>query len=656
MSGHSAGRRRLALTAIVCLASAALLTTGCEDRIERMIGSMSAQSLEAEYRVTDDPLLREWVETAGNTLLGSTQRQGIPYNFRVLETDLVNAFAAPWGYIYLTTGLMDFVDTQDEVWGVLGHEIGHVEHRHSIRAVKRGFMYNLGLALLGGRSDTLAEVAGIGLGLLSLRYSRDNEYEADDMGRILSYRAGYDPRGNADFFDRLMAKYEKRRPSSIEVMFRTHPPSADRSKRQRRMPELSDDNPDALLVTGRGYARRHETRRAEEMLARAARLRPEDAYTLTSLADVQMARGRHAEARETFQAAARARPTAYAEAGIRMAATAEPPAVQVASAAERAAAGALVADARVVVGQANIVASRAEQQGATIEAAIQPVVTGAHSIIDTLFALADVDSDMSSKVQGIATLANSAINRAIEPVYSLEVRREKLTETAAELRATAAEAVRKLAAARDGDALAGEVAVLERALGEARRALADVEAALAELQAAEPVVRAAQQSARETTTLLEKAMRSPRDAGPASLAESSAKTTEARAEAALAATRKAKVVSDRAALRALVARLNTAAVGAAPELHDNLDGLVAHYTLKRPRDVRALRSENIGYGDAALILAASRSMTTEPARLASLAATGSSLVDQVSSAGARTSGALLLLKYLATALEYETAG
>ena len=376
-----------------------------------MIGSMSAQSIETEYEVTKDPLLREWVEMAGNTLLGSTTRQGIPYSFKVLETDLVNAFAAPYGYIYVTTGLMDFVDTQDEVWGVLGHEIGHVEHRHSIRAVKRGFMYNLGLAILGGRSESLAEVAGIGLGLLSLRYSRDNEYEADDMGRILSHRAGYDPRGNADFFDRLMARYEKRRPSSIEVMFRTHPPSVDRSKRQRGMPELSDENPDALLVTGRGYARRHEMRRAEEMLARAARFRPDEPHTLTSLADVQMARGRYAEARGNYEAAARVRPSAYAQAGLRMAAAAEPPSVRLASAAERSTADALLADARAVVGLANSVASRAEQHGASIEIAIQPVVTGTHSIIDTLFALADVDTDMSRAVQDIVTQTNSVVNR-----------------------------------------------------------------------------------------------------------------------------------------------------------------------------------------------------------------------------------------------------
>lgn len=655
MSGNHVARR-LGLTLLACLAAAALLTAGCEDRIERMIGSMSAQSIEAEYRVTDDPLLREWVEMSGNTLLGSTTRQDIPYNFKVLETDLVNAFAAPYGHIYLTTGLMDFVDTQDEVVGVLGHEIGHVVHRHSIRAVKRGFMYNLGLAILGGRSESLTQIAGIGLGLLSLRYSRDNEYEADDMGRLLAYRAGYDPRGNADFFDRLMEKYEKRRPSSIEVMFRTHPPSVDRSKRQRGKPELSDENPDALLVTGRGYARRHETRRAEEMLAKAARLRPDDPYTLTSLADVQMARGLHAEARKNYEAAVRARPTAYAEAGIRMASAAEPAAVQMASAAERSTAGELLADARDIAGRAEAVAARTEQHGASIETAIAPVVAGTHSIIDTLFALADVDTDMSRAVQDVATFANSAINRALEPVYSLEVRREKLTETAAQLRATAGEAERKLAAARDGDALAGEVAVLQRTLEETRRALVDVAATLAELRNAEPVVRSAQEAARETTRLLENAMRSPGALGPASLAESSARTTEARAEAALAATRKAKTVGDRAALRTLVARLNTAAVGAPPELRESLDGLVAHYTLKRPRDVRALRSEDVGYGDAALILAASRSLTAEPTRLAGLAAAGSSLVDEVNSAGARTSGALLLLKYLATALEYETAG
>ena len=72
--------------------------------------------------------------------------------------------------------------------------------------------------ILGSSNETLAQIAGLGVGLLSLRYSRDHEYEADDMGRRLSFAANYDPRGNIQFFEKLMAKYEKKRPSSIEVM------------------------------------------------------------------------------------------------------------------------------------------------------------------------------------------------------------------------------------------------------------------------------------------------------------------------------------------------------------------------------------------------------------------------------------------------------
>ena len=79
--------------------------------------------------------------------------------------------------------------------------------------------------------STVAFVLLIFLFLLSLRYSRDNEYEADDMGRSLSYAAGYDPAGNVEFFARLMDKYEKTRPSRIEMLFRTHPDTADRIAR-----------------------------------------------------------------------------------------------------------------------------------------------------------------------------------------------------------------------------------------------------------------------------------------------------------------------------------------------------------------------------------------------------------------------------------------
>jgi Zn-dependent protease with chaperone function len=630
------------------------LLSGCDEQIEKKIGDISAASVESEYRVVNDPLLTDWINTMGHTMLGYVVRQNLPYEFKVIDTDLVNAFAAPYGHVYVTTGLLDFCESEQEVWGVIGHEIGHVSNRHSISAVKRGFLYNIGLAILGGQSRGLADAAGLGLGLLSLRYSRENEYEADDMGRRLSFAAGYDPRGQVDFFGRLLAKYEKSRPSSIEVMFRTHPTTDKRAARQMAMPELSNDNPDALLQTGRGYAHRYEFRRASDLLAKAVELRPTDAESMVSLGEVQLHRGDLERARRSFEAALRIRSSNYAAEGVRLATTTSLPTVTPASDSEGQRALLLLADAGRGVSRAQQAAADAGRQMETLTAAYHPSIKGAQSVIESLFGLADSQAELSEGAESLVSFANGVVNRALDPVYSVERQREGLSLCAAQVAESAAQIQAKLAAAKDGRLAAGDVTVLERTLRETQRAADDVQTALEELTRAQPAVKAAAEAAEEATGYVDRIMRGDRTAATAQRAQLAAQLTEARALTALAATAKAKQVVDRATLRSLISRVNLAATGADSALRPGLDGMVAHFTMQRPEVVAKLRGEGVGYGEMALILSAAYTNKANPADLMSLVGGARSLVDQINSAGARTEGALVVLKYLARAVEYET--
>ncbi|MBP8953041.1 MAG: M48 family metalloprotease [Armatimonadetes bacterium] len=645
---------RVALIPWVCLGVALALTSGCDDKVEKQIGSLTASSVEKEYAVVSDPLISEWLNTAGQTMVGHSTRQSIPYSFKVIDTDMVNAFAAPYGYIYVTTGLLDFADTEDEIWGVVGHEIGHVVHRHGISQAKKSFLYNIGLAILGNSNQTLADIAGMGLGLLSLRYSRENEYEADDMGRKLSFGAGYDPAGNTAFFSKLMDKYEKRRPSSIEVMFRTHPPTERRIARQNAMPELSASNAESLLLTGRGYARRHQVRRAEGLLARAAELSPNDPTTLLALAEVQYARGKYDQAAQTYAAAGSLRPTEFARHGVQLAQAGGPPALAMASSSGQAKAAALASVATGSASQAGIVVARTAQRDDTIATSLAPTVTGAHSIIDSLFGLAETSPELPDLAQKAVTYANAAVNQAIEPLYSLERQREKLRQSAQDARDCSARLVAKLNLAKAGRIPAQDIPVLERTLNENNRLLADISTALDQFDAARPAVIEAEKSARETTKLIERVMRGDTSPAVTQAVEKSAQVSQSKALAALAATSKAKRTSEQAALRALVARINTAAVGAPANVRENLDGLVAHVMLDQPRAVRQMRVQGLGYGDVALLVAASHKKPQEPGALVASALRASSMVDHVSNIGAQSDGALYLMKYLANALEYET--
>jgi predicted Zn-dependent protease len=649
----SADRTVLRLLAALCLALFALLA-GCDEKIEKTIGDMSAKSIESEYRVVDDPLVSDWITTTGHTMLGYVVRQSIPYEFKVIDTDIVNAFAAPYGHVYVTTGLLDFCETESEVWGVVGHEIGHVTHRHSISSVKKGILYDIGLAILGGKSQGMADVAGIGLGLLSLRYSRENEYEADDMGRRLSYAAGYDPRGQVDFFGRLQAKYEKKKPSSIEVMFQTHPTSDKRAARQMAMPELSVSNPDALLQTGLGYARRFEVRRAHELLAQAVALRPSDPTFQLALADTQMLRGQYSAAQGSYQAASALRASRYAAEGVRLAASAMTGGTTApASAQELSLAAALLPDARAAATRTVAAMTGASTRAATLETTYAPTIKGAQSVLSSLLGMADADAKLDDSQSSIVTFANGAVNRAIEPVYTVEQQREALQTMATQTAQVAAGIERKLAMAAAGQCVAGDAVVLKRALAENRLAAADIQTALAGLEEAQPVVKSAADAATDATKAMDRVLRGDRSAGASSAVQKAAQLAESRALVALAATQKAKQAADRAEVRSLISRINLAVAGVPPQRRSGLQGLIAHYTLQRPTTVSALLDEGVGYGEVALVLAGLRTAKLDASDFLRSSAGVSSMVDQVNSVGGKTEGARILLKYLADTIEYE---
>ncbi len=650
--GSDTGRR---LRAAVCVLVVVVLVSGCEDKIERTIGSMSAQSVESTYKVVDDPLLSDWVSLTGHTLLGYVPRQNIPYEFKVIETDMVNAFAAPYGHVYVTTGLLRFANSEDEIWGVMGHEIGHVAKRHGMHAIKRGFWYNLGLMILGGQNEALADIAGVGLGLLSLRYSRDNEYEADDMGRTLSYAAGYDPAGNVEFFAQLMDKYEQRRPSNIEMLFRTHPATADRIARQQSMPELSPKNAQALLETGRGYARRNRMRLAQEMLDKAAALTPDNPAVMLSLGDVQLARGQYAEAERSFETAAALRPGQEAAAGIQLAQAATTVPLSAASAQELGQVPELLADARSVAGRSQAVLSGTRSRAAAVGTKLGATVTGTHSVLDSLFGFAESNASMANATQGIVAYANAAINRAVDPVYSVETQREALLLTADRTGALTQSLVRNLGDGQTVQLAAGDVAVLRRTLGETRRVLDDVQDALSELERAEPAVREAQQHAEQATEYVGRIMRGDQSRQAVEGAQRASQLAEIRGLTAFAVTQKSGQLADRAALRSLVARINLAAIGASPQTRQCLDGLVAHYVLRAPKQVKEARDRGMGYGEAAVFLAGMRSSRTDEEQMSQVALGGRSVVDQMAAAGLSAEHSLILLRFLADAVEYETA-
>lgn len=171
---------------------------------------------------------------AGSRSCHSGEQASVEYTFKVVDTEDVNAFALPGGWLYVNAGLVATADTESELAGVMAHEIGHVVGRHGARQISARYGLSVLLEIVSGgpNSDSITrqiagEFAGLGAGLTLLKYGRDMEREADALAVDETYAAGIDPAGIGGFFEKLMKLHESE-PSGLAVLFTTHPPTNER--------------------------------------------------------------------------------------------------------------------------------------------------------------------------------------------------------------------------------------------------------------------------------------------------------------------------------------------------------------------------------------------------------------------------------------------
>jgi predicted Zn-dependent protease len=200
---------------------------------EEQIGAQYAQQINQQLPLIRDAATNQYINALGRKIAAVADPRGIPYTFYVVNSDVVNAFSIPGGYVYVNRGLIERADNEAQLAGVLGHEIGHVVERHSITQMARAQNANTMLSVLYGvllrRNPSGVEQAGIQVGgsAVFAGYSRTAEREADRDGVAFMTRAGYDPHQLQLFFEKLM-QLEKTQPSKIESFFATHPGTQER--------------------------------------------------------------------------------------------------------------------------------------------------------------------------------------------------------------------------------------------------------------------------------------------------------------------------------------------------------------------------------------------------------------------------------------------
>lgn len=210
---------------------------------EVQIGQETARDIAAQIPVVSDPYISSYINEIGDTIASRTSRRDLDWHFFVVNSHQVNAFALPGGYIYINRGLIESADRFDQLAGVLGHEIGHVIQRHSVKQMqnqqKLGAVASIACTLTSLCESELGQAAiNIGGTAVIARYSRADEFQADSEAVENVLRVGIDPEGIPSLFDVLMQQ-RRTQPSVVGGWFSTHPLEESRIENARALIEAS---------------------------------------------------------------------------------------------------------------------------------------------------------------------------------------------------------------------------------------------------------------------------------------------------------------------------------------------------------------------------------------------------------------------------------
>jgi len=280
----------------------------------------------SDYGTVQDKDLNDYVNGTGLNMVSHTHRTRMPYSFRAVNATYINAYAFPGGSIAATRGILLALDNEAELTALLGHELGHVNSRHTAQQMSKGMLTQAvvgGVAVLAGTQgaaygELASQLGMMGAGALLASYSRDNEREADALGMEYMVGSGYSSRGFVGLMDMLQSQ-SKHKPGAIELMFATHPMSQERYQtavneargkyrqsekaplyRERFMDRTAElraiRGAVEAMQNGEKEMARKNYREAEAQFTKALRQAPEDYAGLVMMAKCQLAQKKYDEA------------------------------------------------------------------------------------------------------------------------------------------------------------------------------------------------------------------------------------------------------------------------------------------------------------------------------------------------------------------------
>ena len=199
---------------------------------EIAMGKDADPQIVAQYGLYENKTLQDFITQKGKEMAAISHRPNLNYEFKILDSEVLNAFAVPGGYVYFTRGIMAHFNNEAEFAGVLGHEIGHITARHSVSQQTKAVLGQVGLIgsmILVPQVAEFAEPLSQGLGLLFLKFGRDAERQSDELGVEYSSKIGYDAREMAGFFNTLERKSSGVEGGELPDFLSTHPNPGSRN-------------------------------------------------------------------------------------------------------------------------------------------------------------------------------------------------------------------------------------------------------------------------------------------------------------------------------------------------------------------------------------------------------------------------------------------
>ena len=269
----------------------------------------SPHQFSADYGALDDPALSRYISDMGNRLAAGSHRPHMPYSFRGVNATYVNAYAFPGGSVAVTRGILSRLENEAELAGLMGHEIAHVNARHTAERMSKGILLAAlvqGATIYAGtRDDALKDVVsglgGIGVGILLAKYSRDDEHQADALGMEYMVKGGWNPNGMTGLMQ-VLRRLSKHKPNLIEQMFSSHPMSEERYNRAK----------DALFIQYEAQSKSGIIQKERYMDQTAGLRKIKGAIERMQEGEKAMAKKSYVEAERHYTAALKIAPRDYA--------------------------------------------------------------------------------------------------------------------------------------------------------------------------------------------------------------------------------------------------------------------------------------------------------------------------------------------------------